>query len=215
MDLKDYYSILELPPSATTEEIKKAYRRLALMYHPDKKENDPYASARFAEIKEAYETLSNPLQKDLYLQQRWYMQSQGQRFRQEVATPVTLLKQMLELHRQVSRMDAHRRYHQGVYESITQVLTDEHIETLNKFDERDINQQIILLALKSGRDLPLDLVVSLAERLKNIQATADSTKVINDFVLQQRRADTWEKRKVWVVLIAVLLICLAIFLSTR
>jgi curved DNA-binding protein CbpA len=71
LQLKDYYSILELPPSASADEIKKAYRRLAHLYHPDKKDNDPYAAAQFAVIKEAYETLSNPAQKECYLQQRW------------------------------------------------------------------------------------------------------------------------------------------------
>ena len=83
MQLKDYYSILELHPSATRDEIKKAYRRLAHQYHPDKKNNDPYAAAQFSNIKEAYEILSNPVKKDQYLQQRWYTQSIGKKIRKE------------------------------------------------------------------------------------------------------------------------------------
>jgi curved DNA-binding protein CbpA len=82
VQLKDYYYILELPPSAAGDEIKKAYRRLAHQYHPDKKNNDPYAAARFSDIKEAYEILSNPLKKDYYLQQRWYAQSIGKKIKQ-------------------------------------------------------------------------------------------------------------------------------------
>jgi len=50
--LKDYYRILELDPSATLPEIKKAYRKLAQQYHPDKNSGDPYPAAQFAEIKE-------------------------------------------------------------------------------------------------------------------------------------------------------------------
>ena len=64
MLLKDYYTILELEPSATLPEIKKAYRRLALQYHPDINPNDSYAAAQFVEIKEAYETLTIPAKKN-------------------------------------------------------------------------------------------------------------------------------------------------------
>jgi len=99
VQLKDYYTILELSPSASLDEIKKAYRRLALIHHPDKKGNDPYAAAQFSEIKEAYETLTHPAKKDLYLQQRWYAQSIGQRKKQEIITPVSVLKQLIELER--------------------------------------------------------------------------------------------------------------------
>ena len=80
IELKDYYSILELQPSATLQEIKKAYRRLALQYHPDRTNNDRYAAVHFTEIKEAYEVLTNPTKKEFYLQQRWYHQSMGKKF---------------------------------------------------------------------------------------------------------------------------------------
>ena len=97
MHLKDYYTILELEPSATLLEIKKAYRTLALQYHPDKNNGDPYKAAQFSEIKEAYEVLTNPSKKEYYLQQRWYNQSIGKKRKQEIITPVTILLQSIEL----------------------------------------------------------------------------------------------------------------------
>jgi curved DNA-binding protein CbpA len=58
-DQKDYYKILGLLRNASDDEIKKAYRRLALLNHPDKNPNDSSSAARFQEIREAYETLSD------------------------------------------------------------------------------------------------------------------------------------------------------------
>jgi len=62
----DYYDILELKPSATDAQIKKAYRQFAKRYHPDKNKDDPAAADLFADIAEAYEVLSNPDKRQLY-----------------------------------------------------------------------------------------------------------------------------------------------------
>ncbi len=64
--MKDYYAILGVSKSASQEEIKKAYRKLALKYHPDKNPDDPDAEERFKEINEAYAVLSDPEQRARY-----------------------------------------------------------------------------------------------------------------------------------------------------
>ncbi|MBW1712775.1 MAG: J domain-containing protein [Deltaproteobacteria bacterium] len=57
---KDYYKVLGVSRDASGEEIKKAYRRLAIKYHPDKTKGDKAAEDRFKQISEAYAVLSNP-----------------------------------------------------------------------------------------------------------------------------------------------------------
>ena len=64
--MKDYYYFLGIPQNASAEDIKKAYRKLSLKYHPDKNENDDFFSDRFKEIKEAYETLMDVGRRKLY-----------------------------------------------------------------------------------------------------------------------------------------------------
>jgi curved DNA-binding protein len=59
MEYKDYYKILEVEKSSSDKEIKKAYRRLARQYHPDKNPNNKVAEEKFKEINEAYEVLGN------------------------------------------------------------------------------------------------------------------------------------------------------------
>jgi len=62
---KDYYKILSVSKSATAAEIKRAYRKLSLKYHPDKNPA-PDASAKFAEISTAYDVLSDPEKREAY-----------------------------------------------------------------------------------------------------------------------------------------------------
>lgn len=66
MAKKDYYKILEVPRTASQEDIKKAYRKLAIKYHPDKNPNNPQAEQRFKELNEAYEVLSDPEKRKKY-----------------------------------------------------------------------------------------------------------------------------------------------------
>lgn len=66
MSGKDYYQMLGISKSATAEEIKKAYRKMALKYHPDRNKDNKEAEAKFKEISEAYAVLSNPEKKKQY-----------------------------------------------------------------------------------------------------------------------------------------------------
>lgn len=215
VQLKDYYIILGLPPSASADEIKKAYRKLAHRYHPDKKNNDSYAAARFAEIKEAYEILSNPVKKDYYLQQRWYAQSIGNKMKQETVTPVALLKQMLELDRRSSTLDMHRMSGEGLYNQLTTLLSDDNIAMLNSFNEPVINTEIVEIALKTGNALSYRFIVPLTARLRKIKTEQSNDKKFERFIRKHKQMNCWEKKKIWIVIILVLLICLLIFLNSN
>ena len=63
---RDYYEILEVTKTATVEEIKKAYRKKAIQYHPDKNPGDKEAEEKFKEAAEAYDVLSNPEKRSRY-----------------------------------------------------------------------------------------------------------------------------------------------------
>ena len=66
MDKQDYYELLDVPRDASDRDIKKAYRRLAMKYHPDRNPDDKEAELKFKEINEAYEVLSDAQKKAAY-----------------------------------------------------------------------------------------------------------------------------------------------------
>lgn len=63
---KDYYKLLELERGASADEIKRAYRKLAVKHHPDRNPDDPGAENKFKDIAEAYEVLSDPQKRQMY-----------------------------------------------------------------------------------------------------------------------------------------------------
>ncbi|MDJ0757625.1 MAG: J domain-containing protein [Ardenticatenaceae bacterium] len=81
MEYKDYYKILGVNKSSSDGDIKKAYRRLAKQYHPDRNPDNPEAEARFKEVSEAYEVLSDQEKREMYdrfgSQWQQYQRAQG------------------------------------------------------------------------------------------------------------------------------------------
>src|SRR5580765_2119809 len=81
MEYKDYYKVLGVSKNATQEDIKKAFRKLAVKYHPDKNPGDKKAEEKFKEANEANEVLSDPEKRKKYdqLGENWnrYQQQGG------------------------------------------------------------------------------------------------------------------------------------------
>src|SRR5262245_17481439 len=63
---KDFYKILGVEKSASAEDLKKAYRKLAMQYHPDRNKDNPSAEAKFKEINEAYDVLKDDQKRAAY-----------------------------------------------------------------------------------------------------------------------------------------------------
>jgi curved DNA-binding protein CbpA len=213
MHTRDYYNVLGLPPSATIKEIKTAYRLLAQQFHPDKTGNDLYATAQFELIKEAYEVLTSPSKKELYLQQRWYDKSIGKKRKDTIVTPVSVLKQMIELDVYVARLDVHRLDEEGLSDYLAHLLSTDTIEKLNSFNEKDVNKAITVSALKSGQMLQWKYAQPFAERLMQLHTDDETKKTIEEFARISRNQHNWRRLRPWLLLLAVLFLCGIIYIA--
>ena len=216
LQIKDYYSILDIPPTASAEEIKKAFRKLAHKYHPDKKDQHGDAGSGYPAIREAYETLSNPAKREIYLSQRWYARSQGQKFNQEPGTPAIMLKRMLHLEQHVTTLDVFRMDYEGVLGRMHEILCEEDVAKLRHAENEDSRKEICLTAIRTGSNFPLSTGLKLTNLLKPIIGEdADLEKHLNRYISDLKRNDFWEKQKGWVILFVSILICVGIYLTSK
>jgi molecular chaperone DnaJ len=141
--LKNYYRILNLKPEATQAEIKKAYRLLAVKYHPDKNDGDSSSEERFKEIAEAYLILGDTAKRNAYDFSKGYRSS----FRDSSAasqgqTPSTFLILFKKVKNRV--LDSGGRINQNaLFKVIDDLLTDENIRFLINYGDTGTTSIII------------------------------------------------------------------------
>src|ERR1700759_4775492 len=100
---KNYYKILNVKSSASAGEIKNAYRKLAMKYHPDRNPEDALAAAVFSEAAEAYKILSNAETRRQYNYERTL--TAQQEYERPAETIETLIQHIQNINRQVKAAD--------------------------------------------------------------------------------------------------------------
>jgi molecular chaperone DnaJ len=216
MALKDYYSILGVLPGAGNDQIKRAYRKLAMEHHPDRNKEDPYAVARFHEIKEAYDTLTDPVRKDHYLQQRWYAQSLGKKFAEhKPVTPETLLSDVIQLNKYVHSLNAFRVDKEGLTAYILNVINENTLSFLSNYNVPDTKREIARLIIDSLGPLENTQIIAITEKLKRLTG---NDKIITELIIkkvtEKRSAESFRKYEVVILLLITAIVCFLIWRIT-
>ncbi len=212
MQLKDYYKILEVPAVATPLQIKKSFRQLALRHHPDKNPGNAVAEAKFREIQEAYEILSNPGKREEYNYKRWYNRSIKEAFVNEALTPTAIATECARLGSYLQSVNAMRVDFDGLSYHIRQLLCDKNIGILLQFNDEQCNAAVINQLLLATSLLPFQYIAPIAGRLERVAGTNTlQQQQLADFVQQQKAKDKWQKYRIPLVLAATLLLCWLIY----
>jgi molecular chaperone DnaJ len=216
MDIKDYYKILGVLPTATVGDIKKAYRKQALKYHPDKNDGDVVAGTRFVEIKEAYEVLTDPQLREEYNYKRWYNRTIGKDFTHTPHTAHDVLNECKKLSNYLAGVNTFQIEYDALNHHIHQLLNDSNMNILQQSGENLLINQVVKLLLHAANPLPYKYQPAIIEKLRQL---AGDDREINEKINlhhkhQQQRA-LFEKYKVAGVIIFTIIICLIIYLSSR
>ena len=211
MSLKDYYQILDILPTASLEEIKKAYRKLALQYHPDTANNEDFDANKFIDIKEAYEVLADTKKRQDYHYKRFY-----KNYQQQVAiTPEIILQQTNHLAALVSVLDPCRIDYDKLNHQITQTLNANTVKVLKENKNNFIIQKVIQNTLLSTLLLNYQMALPIHYLLLNLgdNNTALITQ-INQQTTQQKRLFYWHKYKLLATVLFVIILCVCFYCLT-
>src|SRR6266850_1855854 len=106
--IKDYYKTLEVTTTATAQEIKQAYRKLAHQYHPDKNPDNQFAEAHFKELQEAYSVLSHTHRRRKYDEVCWLNGMSIRSRTEQHVTPEWILQECTKLSKHMASVDTYR-----------------------------------------------------------------------------------------------------------
>lgn len=215
MPAKDYYSILHIPSSATMDEVKKAFRKLALIYHPDKHPDTRLATAKFAEIREAYSILSNRKKRAEYNYTR-YSQSIDPDGPPLAGSPEDILQLSFLLQEKVARMDPFRIDRDRLFYEVSRILSDPNMDLLKKGTNTDMIRKIVLNITGSIHPLSLTNVKEIIEKLHKI-AGADPlvNRELSQFLYHIKLQHNWNRYKFLIALFVAVLLCVFIYLAGR
>ena len=215
MILKDYYQTLKVPATASSEEIKKAFRKLALQYHPDKNMDTVSATKKFMEIQEAYAVLGDKIKRAAYNYQR-YLQNPQRVNKPLPKSADDILQLSSSLQKKIAIIDPFRIDLDILSFEVNDILSDDNMHLLLNTGDVDINRRIIMDILTCIRPLPLQTIINTSILLKQL-AGSDFTaqKEITDCITQVKWLHYWNKYKIYIALTVALICCLIIFLSGR
>lgn len=217
MALKDYYKILGISPAASADEVKKAYRRLALRHHPDKNSGSHIAHLHFEEIREAYDTLIDKNKREAYNYERFYhFRYLRQKPMQSAVTAEWIVQQAAAFKATLEEQDFFRVNHDGVLYQVQQILSDYNLEILAHSDNRAAIESIIANLLWCTRPLNFAYTAAVCRLLFTLAGSdAGLAAPITGELKRKKQQQALNRYKLPAVLLLVLLLLLLIILVNR
>lgn len=208
MPQKNYYELLGIAPGATPAEVKAAYRKLALQYHPDKNGEDAAAEQLFKEINEAYTVLSDEDKRAVYHRK---FPGRFSRAAKDVAVvnAQVIYERLLVIYKNFEHADPYRMDKDVLSQQLEQLFSAYYSAVLQQENNLSVNNAIVDKTLVLLALLTLDQQKKILEMLRDVP---NSRKIkIDAFLKRQRQDHFWEKYKLLFVLIVAVLVCLLMY----
>ncbi len=213
--MKDYYKILEVNASASSDEIKKSYRQLALKYHPDKNPNDKISESKFKEIVEAYEILGDTELRRNYDQKiKSSQQAAKPKTEEKPLTPQDILKLFTDTRKRVVKLGRKQINETGLFQSLRSLLNDNTIKFLLAYGDTKTNKLIMNEVLICCKYIDYDRAEKLISKLVEIAGSDNDTIVVlHNYSRKLKRWSIWDRYKGITAIAAIFLFIFIITLA--
>jgi molecular chaperone DnaJ len=209
---KDYYRILNVKSSATTAEIKTAYRKIAMVYHPDRNPDDALAAAVFSDAAEAYRVLSDNESRKRYNYERYI--TAEQEYKQPVETIGAMIGRIKQLNEYVKHTDPFRLNKSALLLTILQLFPDD--LTLLLQTNHALLQQFLELVTVAVQHLHSHQTKQLSKLLIPFYTEHEWLQYkLKSIMQQQQKQERWEKNKIILALIIAAVLCALIFFVSK
>jgi molecular chaperone DnaJ len=213
MRSENLYSTLGVDTNATPEEIRKAYRRLAMKYHPDKNNGDAVSALRFKDIHHAYQVLSDPHRRSAYNQKRWFYKHAVTRETQPL-TPYHFFTRTNELERFLDKLRPSEINKKALSLYIKHLLSEPSLQMLKTAADAPVNKEVITHLLKATAFLSGRQTKSIVLKLRRI-ADAETLPLIDRRMKEIRLQVIWERYHVLIVMLMATLLCVMAYLVSK
>lgn len=217
MSFKNYYAVLGVAPNASQDDIKKKFRKLALLYHPDKNAESEFAAIRFREIQEAYEILGNAEERMIYNRVWRDHYPKTNIAVAEETSPESILLKCKKLQQDIRETDAFRINQQYVQAELNKILAGDIIALLLFHGDKGINKSIIddileICAVLPGKSLP-----SIQKSLNKLAGNREEEMlIIQQKIKQLTYKNLWQQYYPLLAFIIAIVVCAVIyFLSSK
>jgi molecular chaperone DnaJ len=213
---KDYYHILKVSSKANADEIKKAYRKLALLFHPDRNPNNKLAEQEFAEIAEAYRILSDVTKKHSYDHQYHYKSTTatGNPFHPTVRTA---LQQCITLRNNLAVTNPYQLDYDVLFYLINDLSNKTHITLFEASNDSNAVHAFVENYLFCCQFIPIGYSQTLCKKLEPMLAKHPTQVPAIEKFLKEKRIDYLLERYEGLIVfgITISILIIAVWLGKR
>lgn len=185
----ELYNLLGVPENATTDEIKKAYRQLALKYHPDRNPGDEKSEAFFKRITEAYEILSDPEQRESYnrsfkTNNQSHNKQSNNSNQSKALTAEAFLSIIKDIESKVVAAGKGNINQEKLYKSFKELFDNNNISFLHLHGNEKTNESIVRSALNCSKYLAYPYAEQI--HIKLAKLAGSNNELINEIQKQSK-----------------------------